>query len=191
MTQHPYCYPGTLVLKNKEDIRKSDELERFERAHSANRLETMPRHLPVSVEGYRRIHRYLLQDVYDWAGEYRRVNTGRTAPFCKVEYIATEMDRRFALIAAENDLRRLDIADFAGRAAEHLNELNAIHPFLDGNGRTQRAFLEIIAARAGHDIDIARIGPAAWNEASVQGFYKQDHRSMSVVIATAIVPPIN
>src|SRR5271166_3923826 len=81
---HPYCYPGTTVLRNKEDIRDRDELEAFERQHSASRLETLPRSLPISVAGYREIHRYILQDVYDWAGEYRTVDTGRTGPFCKV-----------------------------------------------------------------------------------------------------------
>ena len=186
MTQHPYCYPGTDVLRNKEDIRNGADLERFERRHSANRLETMPPRLPISIDGYRAIHRYLLQDVYDWAGEYRFVNTGRGAPFCKAIYIAAEMEKRFAAIKAGSGLRGLPIAAFAGRAAEHLNELNAIHPFLDGNGRTLRAFLELLAAKAGHEIDIARIAPKAWNEASILGFHKQDHRPMAQVVAAAV-----
>jgi cell filamentation protein len=84
---HPYCYPGTDVLRNKEDIRDKDELEAFERQHSADRLLTLPHNLPFTVAGYREIHRYMLQDVYDWAGEYRTIDTGRTGPFCKAEYI--------------------------------------------------------------------------------------------------------
>jgi cell filamentation protein len=78
--QHPYCCPGRDVLRNKEDIRDNNELERFERMATARRLETLPRDLPIAVEGYREIHRCMLQDVYDWAGEYRYVDTGRTAP---------------------------------------------------------------------------------------------------------------
>jgi cell filamentation protein len=66
--QHPYCYPGTDVLRNKEDIRDNDKLEKFELCATANRLETLPRNLPITVGGYREIHRYILQDVYDWAG---------------------------------------------------------------------------------------------------------------------------
>jgi cell filamentation protein len=80
---HPYCYPGTDVLRNKEDIRDKAELEQFERTASADRLLTLPESLPITVEGYRKIHRYMLQDVYDWAGEYRFVDTGRTGPFCR------------------------------------------------------------------------------------------------------------
>jgi cell filamentation protein len=142
---HPYCYPGTDVLRNKEDIRDQDELELFERQHSADRLLTLPHNLPITVAGYREMHRYMFQDVYDWAGEYRTVDTGRTGPFCKAKYIAPYMDARFAAIKAENNLCGLSRLQFAARAAEHISELNAIHCFLEGNGRTQRAFLEILA----------------------------------------------
>lgn len=70
--QHPYCYPGTDVLRNKENIRDKDDLEAFERMASARRLETLSLDsLPITVAGLREIHRYMLQDVYDWAGEYR------------------------------------------------------------------------------------------------------------------------
>ena len=188
MKQHPYCYPGTDVLKNKEDIRDVDQLEEFERMHSARRLETLPWKVPLSAAGYRRIHRYLLQDVYEWAGEYRFVNTGRGAPFCKAEFIAREMDRQFALLRTEQNLRGLDARKFSARAAEYFNELNAIHPFLDGNGRSNRAFLERLASQAGHEPDMARIDPAAWNSASALGFHKQDHSAMANIIAKTIAP---
>src|ERR1700739_3527421 len=99
---HPYCYPGTDVLRNKENIRDGNQLER---RLTADRLTTLPPNLPITVAGYREIHRYMVQDLYDWAGEYRTVNTGRTGPFCKTEYIAREMERRFAAINAEDKLR--------------------------------------------------------------------------------------
>jgi cell filamentation protein len=189
--QHPYCYPGTDVLRNKENIRDNDELEQFERAASARRLEALPHNLPITVAGFREIHRYMLQDVYDWAGEYRTVDTGRTGPFCKAEYISRHMDARFAAINAENNLRGLAPDAFAARAAEHICELNAIHCFLDGNGRTQRAFLEILAARAGHEIDLALIDPKAWNAASAKGYHTQDYGPLHKVIAGALVSDEN
>jgi fido (protein-threonine AMPylation protein) len=77
------------------------------------------------------------------------------------------MDKRFAAINGENNLRGLDAATFAARAAEHIGELNAIHPFLDGNGRALRAFLENLAEQAGHHIDLARVDPQAWNVSGV------------------------
>ena len=185
--QHPYCYPGTDVLRNKLDIRDRDDLDRFERLEGRNRAETLRRDLPISVEGFRAIHRHIFENIYDWAGEYRFVATGRTGPFCRPEFIAPEMEKRFSAIHAENDLRGLAFEDFAARAAEHVNELNAIHPFLDGNGRTTRAFLEILAERAGYDCQIVRITPDAWNDASARGFHRQDHKPMQGVIAGALV----
>jgi cell filamentation protein len=188
---HPYCYPGTDVLRNLEDIRDNDELERFERLVSGRRLERLPYNLPVTglpiaVAGYRKIHRYLFQDIYDWAGEYRTVDTGRTGPFCKAKYIARYMDSRFAAINGENNLRGLSAHQFSARTAEHISELNAIHCFLEGNGRTQRAFLDILAGQAGHAIDLARIDPQAWNAASVKSYHTQDYRPMQRVITGAI-----
>jgi cell filamentation protein len=184
---HPYCYPGTDVYRNKEDIRDRYELESFERQHSGDRLLTLPHNLPITVQGYCEINRYILQDVYDWAGEYRTVTTGRGAPFCKAEFIAPEMNKRFAAITAEDNLRGLTADQFAARAAEHTCELNAIHPFLDGNGRTQRAFLEVLAEQAGHEIDLARIDPQGWNQAAKESYYRQDYRPMRNIIADAIV----
>ena len=72
---HPYCYPGTNVYRNKEDIRDKDELERLERTATARRLETLPHNLPISPAGYREIHRYILQDV-----TIGRENTGPSIP---------------------------------------------------------------------------------------------------------------
>ncbi len=184
---HPYCYPGTDVYRNKENLQNKDELDDFERQHSADRLLTLSHDLPITVDGFREIHRYILQDVYDWAGEYRTVTTGRGAPFCRAEFIAGEMDKRFAIIKAENNLRGLTPAAFAARAAEHSCELNAIHPFLDGNGRTQRAFLEVLAKQAGHRIDLARIDPDAWNEAAKMSYYTQEYRLMHAIVAGALV----
>jgi cell filamentation protein len=118
------------------------------------------------------------------AGQYRGVTTGRgAAAFCRAEFIEAEMSKRFAAIDAEHDLRGLATDRFAARAAEHLDELNAIHPFLDGNGRPQRAFLEM---RAGHEIDLARVDPTAWNRASIEGFYKLNHEPLREVIAGAL-----
>jgi cell filamentation protein len=97
------------------------------------------------------------------------------------------MDKRFAAINAEDNLRGLTAEQFAARAAEHSCELNAIHPFLDGNGRTQRAFLEVLAKQAGHRIDLARINPEAWNEAAKVSYYAQDYGPMRDIIAGALV----
>ena len=97
------------------------------------------------------------------------------------------MNKRFATINAENDLRGLAALTFAKRAAEHCGELNAIHPFLDGNGRTLRAFLERPGQQAGHQIDLACIEPDFWNYASRVSYEQGDHNFMAAAIGGAIV----
>jgi len=183
----PYCYPGTDILRNIEDIHDAEELEAFERWVTATRMETLPDDFPTTPEGYRAIHRYIFQDVYDWAGEYRVVDIARSDNlFCLVPYIAQELAKRFEVIRTEHNLRGLSAADFATRAAEHVIELNAIHPFREGNGRTLRAFLFLLARQAGHDIELERIEPAMWNEASRVSFRTGASRSMRKMIADAI-----
>ena len=149
--------------------------------------------LPITPAGYRSFHRYLFQDVNEWAGRYRWVTTGRgAAAFCRAEFIEAEMSKRFGAINAEHDLRGPrpgSIRRAHGLPSISMNELNAIHPFLDGNGRAQRAFLEIFAERAGHGIDLARVDPTAWNQASIEGFYKLNHEPRTRVIVAATNGP--
>ena len=186
----PYLYPGTDVLRNKENIRKKDELEALERLHSADRLLTLPHNLPITASGYREIHRYIFQDVYDWAGVPRTCPLAlRNQMFALAPFVESELAKRFEAINAEDNLRGLDAGRFAARAAEHICELNAIHPFREGNGRTMRAFLNVLAKQAGHEIDLTRIDAQAWNVASIEGFFTQDYRPMRDVIAGALVEP--
>ena len=98
----------------------------------------------MPLGGYRALHHHIFQDVYDWAGEYRTVNIAKTHLFCLAPFIEKEMGRQFRELNAENNLQRLDMDTFADRAAHHIIELNAIHPFREGNGRTNRLFLEVL-----------------------------------------------
>ena len=183
----PYCYPGTDVLRNIKNIQNAEELAALEGSHTANRLETLPNNFPITPDGYRAIHRYIFQDLYDWAGEYRLVDIARAESlFCLARYIAQELTKRFEAIRSENNLSGLNVGDFAARAAEHLVELNAIHPFREGNGRTLRAFLFVLARQAGHDINMDRIETVTWNEASRVSFRTGDSRAMRNIIADAI-----
>jgi cell filamentation protein len=185
----PYVYPGTDVLRNKENIRDARELEAFERTATANRMETLPDNTPITAEGYREIHRYIFQDVYDWAGKARMVDIAKDDDlFCLAPYIDQELAKRFEAIRAENGLRGLSAEEFAARAADHISELNAIHPFREGNGRTQRAFLFVLGRQAGHEVDMTRIDPQAWNDASRESFRTGDPTPMRNVIASAIGP---
>jgi cell filamentation protein len=184
----PYVYSGTEVLINKEGIRDQGELEALERVMTTARLEMLPAMVPLTEDGYRQLHRHIFQDVYDWAGEYRTVNIAKGGHvFCLVPYIADQMRQRFATIQAESGLAVSFREEFVSRAAEQISELNVIHPFREGNGRTLRAFLECLAEHAGCRVTLERIDPDVWIDASIRGFRDGDYEPMRRVVDRVIV----
>lgn len=168
----PYCYPGTDVLRNKLDLRDAEALEAFETEITAARAaEALPGGR-LSVTHYRAIHRHLFQDVYAWAGQLRTVRIAKGGnAFCFPEYIAPEMDKLFAKLRNDRWLRGLDIDRFAEGAANFLAILNHIHPFREGNGRTQLSFLAILADQAGHELDFDRLDPDETLNAMIASYH--------------------
>ncbi|WP_352538171.1 Fic family protein [Mesorhizobium sp. M0029] len=90
----------------------------------------------LDFEHYKAVHHHLFQDVYEWAGEVRAIRIGKGGNwFCYPEYINQEMHRIFGELADGDYLCELDLDAFAVRAAHVLAEINAVHPFREGNGR--------------------------------------------------------
>ncbi len=167
----PYCYPGTTVLINRLGTRNQAQLDAFEAEMSSDRA-TEP--LPagrLSYRHYRAVHRHLFQDVYAWAGKLRTVRIAKDgSAFCYPEHIDREMRRLFGGLAKQRRFRGLDAATFAKKAAHFLAELNAIHPFREGNGRAQLAFLTVMADRAGHLLSRRRLDTDAMLDAMIVSF---------------------
>jgi cell filamentation protein, protein adenylyltransferase len=170
-TDTTYCYPGTIVLKNKLDLRDPAKLAEFEAEITAQRAsEPLPAGR-LDEKHYRAIHRHLFQDVYDWAGDYRTIRIGKEGNwFCYPENVREQMALLFGWLAKEKHLQGLDKVTFAKKAAHFLAELNAIHPFREGNGRTQLSFLAILADRAGHPFDMDGLKPDAMLKATIASF---------------------
>ena len=182
----PYCYPGTTVLINRLDLRDQAKLDAFEAEVSAERAAQPLPAGRMSYAHYRAIHRHLFQDVYDWAGKIRtvRISKGGSA-FCYPEYINAEMRRIFSRLAAEKYFRGLDARGFAKHAAHFMTGLNAIHPFREGNGRTQLSFLVELAERAGYPIPLDDLDATAMLNAFVASF-AGDERPLRDLIESAI-----
>jgi len=151
----PYCYPGTTILKNKLGLKNQRELDAFESEISLQRsTESLPAGR-LSYTHYRAIHRHLFQDVYSWAGKVRTVRISKgESTFCYPEHIDQEMAKLFRALRRAKHLRGLSAQAFAKQAAHFLAELNAIHPFREGNGRTQLTFLTLLAEKAGYVSDL-------------------------------------
>jgi cell filamentation protein len=186
-SRDPYVYPGTHVLINKEDIRDAAELNQFERIMSGQRLSEGLPDISLTPKDYCSLHHHLFQDVYAWAGKRRTVDIAKgNDMFCLAAHVERELAHRMAAIRAEKGLRGLGAAQFAERLAEHVSELNAIHTFREGNGRTQRAFMVVLGRLAGHRIEIQRIDPDRWMEASKASFRTGETKLMRKVIANLI-----
>ena len=184
----PYCYPGSDVLVNRPGLRDAAALEAYEFALSRERA-CQP--LPTgraSVTHYRAIHHHLFQDVYAWAGRFRTVRISKGAStFCYPEHIPGEMRRLFRGLAALRGLRGLDAADFASISAHFLADLNAIHPFREGNGRSQLVFFAYLADRAGRPLHLERFDPEAFLAAMVASFGGRE-AALTATIAELIRP---
>lgn len=152
MTDDPYIDPASGLLRNRLGITDADALARVEAEISTVRdLELVSRPVVGTFDpGHlRQVHRRLFADIYPWAGELRVCRLARSAPFANPAFIEPWADELLAQLAAENHLQGLSRADFVERLTHYLAEINAVHPFREGNGRTQRAFLRQLAAEVG------------------------------------------
>jgi cell filamentation protein len=167
----PYAYPGTSVLQNRLDIRDSSILEAFEVEISTLRAEEP---LPLGTFDpvhYCSIHHHLFQDVYEWAGQYRTVRTSKGGnAFCYPEHIPAQMVNLFRSIRGGETFAEKSRNEFLKEAARFLGELNAIHPFREGNGRAQLAFLGLIGATYSHPFAFERIDSNAFLLGMIESF---------------------
>ena len=189
MANDPYTYPGTDILRNTLGITDNAALKKAEQRFTAVRgIEVARLTFPATPDGYRALHKHLFQDVYEWAGQDRSVDTAKGgARFAHAPYIASSLDAVFRDMAAKTDFRGLTRDAFFDRLGSHINEVNAVHPFREGNGRTMRHHAAQIARDAGYPIRVASIDKAAWMEASRHGFLTGDHRAMAAVLAAAAI----
>lgn len=153
------CYPGTTVLINKFDIRDEGKLNEVESVlSSARNAEWLiaPKADAFDFDHYKAIHRFLFSDLYDWAGEVRTVNISKKGTqFCPAEDIEHQAERIFKRLRERNYFKGLSHDEFVDEIVDFYCATNALHPFREGNGRTQRAFLTQLVRSAGYDINFA------------------------------------
>ena len=184
----PYVYPGTNVLRNLRGFRDADLLSEFEAEATSRRIRQLHRR-PITgafdAAHLRAIHRYIFQDLFDWAGEFRTVNIqrGSQMPFALHELIAPCLSTVFGKLAKERPL-----TPFFARAAYYLGEINAIHPFREGNGRTQREFIRELATTVEVKLEWQRINRDEMIEASIASFHRCDNSGFERLLTTAATP---
>lgn len=153
------CYPNTTVLINKFDIRDEEKLNEVESILvSAKYAEWMkaPRAGTFDFAHYKIIHQFLFSDLYDWAGQIRTVNISKKgAMFTAAEDIESQAQLVFTRLKDCNYFCGLPHDEFVEEIVDFYCTTNALHPFREGNGRTQRAFLTQLVRNAGYEINFA------------------------------------
>ena len=145
------------VLFNLAEIADNKILIVFESLKVSKRVEELFEK-PIKIkdsESLLKIHYYLFQDVYKWAGQTRTVNISKDG---KQFFDGERFDNAFryidTLITDYRKLKKTSKNEIAEKLAEILDNVNYLHPFREGNGRTQREFLRLLALDKGFNLNL-------------------------------------
>ena len=151
------------ILPNKLGITNQQELMGYEEKIVAEKIINLLKESEAfepDLDYFKHIHKVLFEDLYDFAGQFRTVDIVKTDsnfPFCFALFLPSESERIFGDLKAKNYLKNLKKPDFIQGIADFSTELNALHPFREGNGRTSRMYLMIIAYLAGYLLDYSLV----------------------------------
>lgn len=167
-----YCYKGTNVLVNKMNIKDPIALKNYETSVIGLKLMALSKKGitgKFDVSHFVSIHKFLFEDIYPFAGLFRNENISKDYfQFAEWEYIENELTRLLSELKSENFLDNLTKEKFAERLAYYWAELNVLHPFREGNGRTTREFLRQLSLKNGYILNLHKISPQKLFNASIK-----------------------
>jgi cell filamentation protein len=185
-----YCYENSNVLRNKLGITEATALHTAECEITAIRVleaERIPIRGKLDFKHLCAIHRYIFGDIYEWAGKLRTINIAKGNPFCNCAVLDVYGTELFSKLKTENYLLVTPPEQIPERLAHYLSEINVLHPFREGNGRSQRLFIQYLALIAGYRVDFTDVTAAAMIEASVRAF-DRDETPMCVIFERITAP---
>ena len=191
MADSKYCYPNSDVLINKLNITSSKELFEAEVQLTSIRLQELQEH-PLKgrydFEHLKAIHHYIFQDLYDWAGKERTVEIGKGNLFCTTPCIQSYANSVFSKYYSQCYDVKNNREDFIKAFAENYGDVNALHPFREGNGRTQREFARLVCLACGYDFNLSCVTHQEMLEASILSFNKNDSSGFFKIFSKAVTP---
>ncbi|MBQ9982668.1 MAG: Fic family protein [Oscillospiraceae bacterium] len=153
------CYPGTTVLINKLGIKEQKMLNVAEIRiviSMTAKIESEINFENVDFDFYKTLHHRLFSDLYEWAGKIRNINISKKGTvFCKSDDIERIGVLKFKRLQKLDFLKNLTKEEFVEELTELYNDLNMLHPFREGNGRTLRLFITLLVRNAGYNISFA------------------------------------
>lgn len=191
MPDQTYCYPDSNVLRNRKNIRDAKELYDAEIHYTSYRLYELQKSPITGRFDFKHlcaIHRYIFQDLYEWAGKPRTVDIGKGNMFCRVQFIQDYAKDIFSRYFLECDTNKHDRDRFVHTLVTHYADLNALHPFREGNGRSQREFARELCLQCGYVFDLSGTSHGEMLNASILSFDKGDNSSLQSIFRKAIIP---
>lgn len=179
---------GNSTLVNLLGIKDQKELEEAEAYYIEYTLALglSDKAKEISPNGLKQMHKELFGDIYEWAGTFRTYTTGRGLPFCRPEYIENELNKLYKKINL-SIYSNMDKEEFIKQSAFFIGELNVIHPFIDGNGRTQRQILSLIAEKAGFQLDVNKLNKEAWYKSAEECHKYAIYQGFEEIISSIII----
>ncbi len=155
--QSMYCYPDTNVLKNKLNIRDIGLLKEAEEEITAvKQLELLqnPMNGNFSKTHFLKIHQFIFGDIYAFAGKIRKEQISKAdTMFYPPDLIDEKLNKIFAKIKTDAMAREQTEEKVFHNLAYVMSELNIVHPFREGNGRTIREFIRLMAKKCGYRLN--------------------------------------
>lgn len=194
MSADPYTYPGLTVLRNKFDIEDGHQLQALEFQLSAMRtagaIAFAEQHRHQDEQCWLGVHRILFGDIYAWAGNLRTVELAKgSSSFAPMRALNGYADRE--ILPAFRDRARdagTDELLFTAALAECWGELNFLHPFREGNGRSTQIFVGALAHRHGRGIDWSRVDRTEEIVAAIAAG-NQNYQGYVALLAGAMTTP--
>lgn len=166
------CYEGTTCLINKFGIKDDKQLLIIEGQITfakGSELERNPIKGNFDFEHYKAIHKYLFDDIYEWAGKIRNVDMSKKGTlFAKANEIETLAKACFSRLKSENYFKDQAFDKYIDNIVDFYCVTNMLHPFREGNGRTQRIFISQLIRYNGYEIDFSRINTDDLMSATIQ-----------------------
>jgi len=182
---YTYTDPKTGLLRNLQDITDPDVLLFVESGVVTKRLQELYEQ-PIKIKGIESlfdIHRHLFQDLYAWAGKKRKVEISKDG---KQFFPTTHFDNAFKyidqLIAEFKNISKDNKRQLAEKLAEILDNVNYLHPFREGNGRTQREFLRLLAFEKGLSLNLNPPDIKSIYEQYMKGTIESDVKTLTELI---------
>ncbi|AEV29032.1 protein involved in cell division [Sphaerochaeta pleomorpha str. Grapes] len=161
---HTSCLVNFFSIKERTKLRKIEAL--FANVRSAEILTEDPKNT-FDFEYLKSIHARLFGDLYPSSGQIRTMTAAKRTVFSNPEFIESASEDIFSRLRKDRYLKDLEREDFINDLAFYMGEVEALHPFRDGNGRAARLFFYQLVLNAGYDLDWSMVDPDRLLEADI------------------------